>query len=372
MENVLEIMPRYAPGKPPGPPFDANTSYDRSIILCAGTSTTCSATHPVPRSCGTTYKTPRLVHEPETQGHQKFAHRCAAVCAPAARTGSNPTFHSEPEIRAHAQFGKRYSLASALVEGATPDCAHTHHSVKNTTRSCTDVVFVRDGLSPVSYLSPFVCAALSLPVRACLCFLSLSLPVRVRSSSPPSPPPSCSSSPCVYELLPSSLCVCGFISLLSRVDVLFFCWILFFCCWPSLFLCESVFCIGCWPGPFPCGCVFVCLAGLASFRVGECVFCWSCLFPSFVFIALPCGCVLCVFAGLASSCVGVCVCFLLALPLSVWVLFPVWVCLLCFLLALPLPVWCCCPLGWPCLFFLRVRFVLWIGLGLASSREGVF
>ena len=102
---------------------------DRSIILCAGTSTTCSATHPVPRSCGTTSKTPRLVHQPETHGHQKFAHRCAAICAPAARTGSNPTFHSEPEIRAHAQFGKRYSLACALVESATPDCAHTHQTL---------------------------------------------------------------------------------------------------------------------------------------------------------------------------------------------------------------------------------------------------
>lgn len=37
--------------------------------------------------------------------------------------------YSETEIRAHALFGKRYSLASALVEGATPDCAHTHEKL---------------------------------------------------------------------------------------------------------------------------------------------------------------------------------------------------------------------------------------------------
>ena len=274
MENVLEIMPRYAPGKPPGPPFDANTSYDRSIISCAGTSTTCSATNPVPRSCGTTYKTPRLVHQPETQGHQIFAHRCAALCAPAARTGSNPTFHSEPEIRAHAQFGKRYSLASALVEGATPDCAHTHHSVKNTTRSCTDVVFVRDGLSPVSYLSPFVCAALSLTVRACLCFLFHLFPLSCAFALPPPPLP-CVGLISFLLLLPLRVRVASllpFVCLGLLPSSLYVCvWVYF----PPLsrgcvvFLRVFLYWLLAWTPPvWVC---FVCFAGLASFRV--CVFC---------------------------------------------------------------------------------------------------
>ena len=58
MENALETMPRYAPGRQPGQPFEVNTLKDRSEILCAETSTTCSVTHPC--SCGTTSKTPRL------------------------------------------------------------------------------------------------------------------------------------------------------------------------------------------------------------------------------------------------------------------------------------------------------------------------
>ena len=47
--------------------LDTNTPQDRTVILCAGTLTTCSATHPVPRSCGASSKTPRFVQQPETQ-----------------------------------------------------------------------------------------------------------------------------------------------------------------------------------------------------------------------------------------------------------------------------------------------------------------
>ena len=266
MENVLEIMPRYAPEKPPGPPCDANTSYDRSFILCAGTSTTCSATHPVPHSCGTTYTTSRLVHQPETQGHLKFAHRCAALCAPAARTGSNPTFHSEPEIRAHAQFGKRYNLVPALSWKVQLLTAPTHIKtlyVKNTTRSRTDVVIVREGLSPVSYLSrscvfAALSLSLSLSVRVWLRCLLLSLTLRACLL-----PFSLS---CVSVCLPpySLSCVClppPFLALASSgVGV---------CC-SFVGLASSrvgVFCFFCWPCPFPCGCV--CFSSISSFR--ECL-----------------------------------------------------------------------------------------------------
>ena len=154
---------------------------------------------------------------------------------------------------------------------------HIKHSVKNKTRSCTDVVFVREGLSPVSYLSPFVCICASSSL-SCVGFLPFLLPFVC----------------CFFVALDSSC-----------VGVYWFCWpclslvwVCFIFCWPCLFprgcvlfvllalpltrvgVCCSfvglassrmgvffifgvglpssrVFCICCWPGPFPCGCILL-------------------------------------------------------------------------------------------------------------------
>ena len=78
-------------------------------------------------------------------------HQKSGSVSPAARTGSPPTFASEPETKAHAQFGQRHCLVNAHVEGESPDCAHTQNSVRNTTTfiQTVKVCVVSDDIDPM-------------------------------------------------------------------------------------------------------------------------------------------------------------------------------------------------------------------------------